>query len=120
MMDAHNKTIGAIAEQKAQDYLCSQGLRLIMQNYRCAFGEIDLIMRDLNQDIVFIEVRSRSSAYFGSALESVTRHKQKKIIKTALYFLQQQNWLTLSYRFDVIGLCQGQLQWIKNAFTADF
>jgi putative endonuclease len=69
---------------------------------------------------VFVEVRSRSHTLYGSPLESVTRTKQRKILKTATYFLKQRNWLTkFDCRFDVIGISQQNFEWIKHAFTAD-
>jgi putative endonuclease len=111
------KSKGDLAEQKACDFLQSQGLQLIIRNYRCRYGEIDLIMHDKN-DIVFVEVRSRACSDYGHPEESVNRHKQKKILHTALYFLQEKNTLdTIDCRFDVIGLLNNQIEWIKDAFT---
>ncbi|MEO8400485.1 MAG: YraN family protein [Gammaproteobacteria bacterium] len=113
------KKTGQLAEQKAYLFLRAQGLELIAKNYSCARGEIDLIMRD-GQDIVFVEVRSRKQADYGDAIESVTVSKQKKILHTSMHFLQQRNWLNkVNWRFDVIGICHDDLEWIKDAFTAD-
>jgi len=113
------KQLGDAAEKQACRFLTARGLRLIEENYRCFRGEIDLIMQD-NEDIVFVEVRSRSSIKYGSAADSVTKTKQKKIIATATYFLQQKNWLHKTHsRFDIVGIQNTQFDWIKNAFTAD-
>jgi putative endonuclease len=112
----NKKQMGDIAEQKACDFLEAKGLKLITRNYRCLYGEIDLIMQD-GEDIVFVEVRSRTYSDYGFAEETVDHHKQKKLLKTASYFLQQKNWLdTVDCRFDVIGFLNSNIQWIKDAF----
>ena len=110
---------GQRAEENAYQYLRAQGLKLITRNYRCFSGEIDLIMQD-NDYLVFVEVRSRNRTDYGTACESVTWKKQSKIIKTAMYFLQQKKeWHTLHLRFDIIGISANQIEWIKDAFSAD-
>lgn len=88
-MVVHRKKLGYHAEQRACEFLQAQGLTLITQNYQTRLGEIDLIMRDGN-DIVFIEVRSRAKNAYGNAIESINKTKQRKIVKTALFFLQQK------------------------------
>jgi len=117
-----SQEIGLIAEQHARAYLTAQGMQWVMSNYRCRWGEIDLIMRD-GPYLVFIEVRSRVSAEFGGAIESITRQKQRKILKTAThYMIAHHVYHSCSARFDVLSL-QGvtqQIEWIKNAFGADF
>lgn len=112
--------LGTQAEQAALQYLQQQGLRRVENNYRCKLGEIDLIMRD-GKTLVFVEVRARRNNRFGLPIETVAASKQKKLIRTALYYLQQHK-LDTPCRFDVIGIDHGsepvQLQWIKNAFQA--
>lgn len=117
-----SQTIGYVAEEQARQYLSEQGLTWIASNFRCKLGEIDLIMRD-GMYLVFIEVRQRSAKSHGSALESVTRSKQQKLIKTALYYLQTNRLLDKqACRFDVLSLDGAPLQmaWVKNAFGLDF
>ncbi len=112
---------GKYAEILACHYLQQQNLKLISQNYHCRRGEIDLIMQD-QQTLVFIEVRYRKNAYFGSALESVNHAKQQKIITTAEYYLLQNKDDYSDYRFDVIAIMPTQanadpeITWVKNAF----
>lgn len=110
---------GYIAEDLACDYLLRQGLRWRASNYRSRLGEIDLIMQD-GTYIIFVEVRARSSAYYGAALETVTTTKQRKIIKAATYYLQSYALLEqYPSRFDVVAL-QGNpptIRWIQNAFA---
>ena len=113
------KQLGNLAEQKACDFLQTQGLILLMRNYHCMTGEIDLIMRE-GEDIVFIEVRSRATSCYGSAVESVNKTKQKKLIKSALLYLKNQHWLNkVGFRFDIIGVSGSKIDWIKNAFSAE-
>jgi len=116
------REIGQQAEQYACEYLENQGLKLLARNYRCALGEIDLIMRDEQNTVVFIEVRKRSHPHFATAIESVTHNKQRKIIKTATHYLQKQNWFDkVTCRFDIVGLSKDEVEWIKDAFsTEDF
>lgn len=111
------RSIGQQAENAACAFLEKKGLKLLIRNYHCKLGEIDLIMQD-NEDIVFIEVRKRMHADFASALESVTYTKQQKIIKTATFFLQNKGWLDKACcRFDVVGLSDGRIDWVKDAFS---
>lgn len=111
---------GLAAEATARDYLVAQGMQWVESNYRCRLGEIDLIMRDDN-NLVFVEVRSRASNVYGGAIESITYGKQQKLLKTAsLYLLAHRLQDNVAARFDVISI-EGkppQLTWIKNAFGA--
>lgn len=115
---------GQSAEQKARLFLQTKGFRFVEQNYTCRYGEIDLIMRD-RDDIVFVEVRSRSRIDYGHAAETINGSKQTKLIKTATHFLQKKEWLyKVSSRFDIVALQlvagKWQLDWIKNAFLARY
>lgn len=111
--------IGNKAEKAAEQYLKSQGLAVLERNYHCKMGEIDLIMLDKN-DLVFIEVRHRTSQAFGGALSSITYAKQQKIWRTAQhYLLNSLQEFDCEYRFDVVAF-EGNLQqvrWIKSAFV---
>ncbi len=109
---------GREAEQRACIFLQERGLRLIERNYRTPLGEIDLIMAD-KDILVFIEVRSRASCRFGDPLETVNRHKQNRLVKTAARYLQQhRQWATRRCRFDVVSLTPDSApHWVPNAFT---
>ncbi len=113
------QTIGQLAEQKACDFLTAKGLQLKTRNYRCKLGEIDLIMQD-QHEIVFVEVRFRTHIEYGDAIESIDVYKQKKIIHSALNYLQKHYLLDKTdSRFDVIGFSNGHINWIKDAFSYD-
>jgi len=111
-------------EDQARRYLSARGLELLESNYRCRFGEIDLIMRDA-QTLCFIEVRFRSSLDFGGASASITVAKQRRIIKAALFYLSAQHQkLDQAMRFDALLIQQqakGKLDynWIQGAFYAE-
>lgn len=108
---------GSDAEQLAVSYLQRQRLVLVAQNYRCRFGEIDLIMRD-GSVLVFIEVRMRTSEQFGGAAASITPSKQAKLLRTARHYLSEINGEP-PCRFDAVllsGTAGQAIEWIKNAF----
>ena len=112
-----SQKIGFAAEKYASDYLQKQGLKLVESNYSCRVGEIDLIMRD-GEFLVFIEVRARTVATYGNALESVNYFKQKKLIKAASYYLLTKKQTNSPCRFDVFALdgVKPTISWVKNAF----
>jgi putative endonuclease len=112
---------GDAAESHAWHWLIQQGLRPVKRNYRCRLGEIDLILLD-GDTLAFVEVRRRKNQTFGGAAQSVTYHKQQKIIKTAQHFLMSHpNYQSLAARFDVIAYESAPEEiapiWYKGAFT---
>jgi putative endonuclease len=107
--------LGQTAETRAEAFLKTRGLTLVARNWRCRFGEIDLVMRD-GATLVFIEVRLRSRADFGGAAASVTPAKQKKLLAAARQYLTTLKTLP-PCRFDVVALSgDGAPEWIRNAF----
>ena len=109
---------GEQAEALALRYLQSKGLKLIAQNYRCRYGEIDLIMRD-GKTTVFTEVRLRKSNAFGGALASVDGNKQRRILTAARHYLSEQRGVP-PCRCDVLlmsDISEQSIEWIQNAFT---
>jgi len=109
--------IGKFIEDKACHYLAQQGLKLLTRNFLCKMGEIDLIMQD-KYDLVFVEVRYRQSDDYGDGIESITWHKQKKIINAANTYLSKYKISeNVGCRFDVIAVSSKQeIDWIKDAF----
>jgi putative endonuclease len=110
---------GTLAENFAALFLQRNGLILLHRNYRCRYGEIDLILQE-GSTLVFAEVRLRSRNDFGGAAASITPSKQAKLIRTAQHYLA-----TLSHippcRFDALLLKDAQdkdIAWLKNAFGA--
>ena len=120
-----NKRKGLHYENRAKNYLVQHGLTLLKQNYRCRFGEIDLIM--LQQGVLcFIEVKYRNSVAYGGAASAISTQKQKKIAKTAMFFIAENDGLKQhSMRFDALLMQQQagnespDINWIQNAFYAE-
>ncbi len=115
---ANTQHIGQQAEQQARAYLEKAGLQHIVSNYRCRYGEIDLIMRD-QDTLIFIEVRYRKNDQFGGAAASVDFRKQQRIITTAQHYIQHQHQTASAYRFDVVAISSNSLDWIPDAFRLD-
>lgn len=115
-----SKQRGDRAEDDALKLLQQAGLRLLERNYRTpgrGGGEIDLIMREADGTLVFIEVRQRGSARHGGALASVTATKQRRLVFAARHYLLR--WPELPpCRFDVVALDAGDMNWLKGAFDA--
>ncbi len=106
---------GESAEEQAHKFLLNKGLKPVCRNYRCKQGELDLIMTD-QQTLVIIEVRFRQTDQYGSALESVTRAKQSRIIAATHRYLFAQK-TDRPVRFDVVAISgNGNVEWIQNAF----
>ena len=112
---------GAAAEVRARKHLEERGFETIDTNVFSRFGEIDIVMIK-NDEFVFVEVRQRTSTSYGSAAQSVHIYKQRKLINSARYFLQQNPEFNKYYaRFDVITIesKQNNLQWHPCAFSLD-
>ena len=118
-----NKAIGDSAESSALDWLQARGLKLLERNYRVARGprshggEIDLILRDRDGTLVFVEVRSRRNGDFGGAAASVGAVKQQRIVFAARHYLLHFA-LPPPCRFDVVTVDGGQIDWLQAAFDA--
>jgi putative endonuclease len=117
------KAVGDAAESLALAYLQRQGLVLVQRNYRVALGphargaEVDLILRERDGTLVFVEVRSRTGARHGGALASVGATKQRRIVRAAQHYLLRLPTLP-PCRFDVVAVQGDQLEWVKAAFDA--
>ena len=125
MVNKTSSTIGIETEIIACEYLCSKGLTIVCRNFLTPRGEIDIIMRDRNQ-LVFVEVRYRSSTIFGSAESSVTRHKIQKLRAASSLYLQMNKLSNkICARFDVIAMHpkpghsgEYNINWIVNIDVA--
>ena len=109
---------GADFEQMAASYLVREGFRVLARNWASKFGEVDIIAKDLDGTLVFVEVRQRISIGHGGAAASVTRAKQKKLILTAKSYIAGQAQEP-SIRFDVIAFEGEQMEHIRGAFLLD-
>ena len=111
---------GLAGQEAAEKYLQGKGCEIHARNYRVKAGEIDLVVKD-GEYIVFVEVKYRSGFRYGYPREAVGYVKQKRIMNTALHYLEQHKLADTDIRFDVVEVLeqQGQLyvSHIVNAFT---
>ncbi|MFC1837373.1 YraN family protein [Thermodesulfobacteriota bacterium] len=123
-MTFQKKKLGAKGEEIAGRYLKGRGYRIIERNYRSRLGEIDIIAEQ-GQDLVFIEVKTRTDILFGTPFESITVQKQKQLAKVALEYLGKEDIQDRPARFDVIGIRlkgvddtfhEAEIELLQNAF----
>jgi putative endonuclease len=111
--------LGKDGERIAELFLKKKGYKLVERNYRCAAGELDLVMLD-RRVIVFVEVKTRTGSGYGTPLEAVAVRKQKKMIYVAEFFLSAKKLSQREARFDVVGVswpgAQPLVEHIENAF----
>lgn len=109
---------GREAERQAAQFLEQQGLHIVARNWRCRFGEIDLVAQQ-GSTLVFVEVRARASRSFGGAAESIGFAKRRKLIAAANLFLAARE-LDGACRFDAVLIEDGKrTRWVRDAFRAD-
>jgi putative endonuclease len=117
------RAVGDAAETRALRHLQAQGLELVARNYRVArgpsarAGEVDLILRDRDGTLVFVEVRARAHTAQGGAAASVTFAKQRRVVYAAQHYLQRLGTVP-PCRFDVVAIDGPSLAWLPGAFDA--
>ena len=97
----YKQEIGQNGENVAEDYLKNAGYNIIIRNFRSNQGEIDIIAID-KQEIVFIEVKTRSNLKYGTPSEAVNQNKQNHIKNVAKYYIHVNHLYNCFIRFDVI------------------
>ena len=111
--------LGKEGERVAERYLQNKGYKVVARNYRCAGGEIDLIVLD-RRVVVFVEVKTRTGRGFGTPLEAVELRKQRRMIHAAQLFLAQKGLQQRDARFDAVGVSwagrEPVVEHIENAF----
>ena len=114
---------GDAAEARALAHLKQHGLTLVERNYRVArgpharAGEVDLILRECDGTLVFVEVRVRADARHGGAAASVGAAKRASLVLAAGHFLLRFA-APPACRFDVVAIDNGELVWLRGAFDA--
>ncbi len=98
-----SKELGKKAEELAAAFFIEKGYHILERNYRRRCGEIDLILEDRSQ-LIFVEVKARTTARFGLPQEAVTYHKQHQIIRVAQWYLQEKGYTDRRARFDVLAI----------------
>ena len=123
MAKGTSKETGDAGEAQALAYLLQQGLSLVRRNYRVARGpsarggEIDLVMREPDGTLVFIEVRTRVQQRQGGAAASIDSAKRRSLVFAAKHFLRGMSTLP-PCRFDVVAIDADRLEWLRAAFDA--
>lgn len=113
--------LGSAGERHAEEFLLKRGYVTLYRNFRTRYGEIDLVMKD-GEDMVFIEVRTKSGTRFGTPAETVGNRKIARITRMAKMFFAMRNLpADIPCRFDVIGIVMNpdgkiDIEHIRNAF----
>ena len=119
------KALGDEGEERALAHLRRAGLELVQRNYRVAGGpgrpaaEVDLILRERDGTLVFVEVKTRSSEDFGRPFSAVDRKKRRRIIRGAMAWLRMLELPDLTFRFDVVEVVASEppeVRILENAF----
>jgi putative endonuclease len=118
MLDSQGPTTvqaGASSEDRAAAFLLRHGYRIVERNFRCKVGELDIVARD-GETLVFVEVRSRRSDQYGSALDAVGVRKQQKVSRVAMLYIAWKRPRFDQARFDVVAITGGKIALIKDAW----
>lgn len=125
MFKRSKKEIGLVGEDAAIEFLKKEGYKILQKNYYCNIGEIDVIARH-KKNLVFIEVKVRSTDSFGSPEFAVSRRKRRQIVRVAETYLAHNRINDVDCRFDVVAIsCNLEkniapvIKLLKNAFQAD-
>ncbi|MBO5302833.1 MAG: YraN family protein [Lachnospiraceae bacterium] len=112
----NKRGIGTDYEKLAEEYLEAKNYQILEKNFHSRFGEIDIIARD-GEYLVFVEVKYRKSADCGNPLEAVDVKKQRRICRTALYYLHKEGYgEDTACRFDVVAFEGEERLHVENAF----
>ncbi len=116
------QALGRHGEDIAQQWYVDRGYQVVARNWRTSSGELDLVLAGEHQ-LVFCEVKTRSSDRFGSGFEAVTADKQRRICGLAMEFLREARdegvslgSATRNLRFDVVSIVAGKISVMENAF----
>ncbi|MCL1936008.1 MAG: YraN family protein [Defluviitaleaceae bacterium] len=110
---------GNLGEDIAISFLVKKNFKIITKNYYTKHGEIDIIVTD-KEYIVFVEVKYRTNKNFGSPAEAVTNNKIKKITKSAIYYISQNNIQNKDIRFDIIEITKIKNEYVINHIVDSF
>jgi putative endonuclease len=106
-MPSPRTRLGRLGEELACQFLKEKGYAILATNYRCPWGEVDIVARD-GEDLVFVEVRTRRSAGYGAPEESLTPAKVRRLLATAQDYLQNHADAEASWRIDLVCIRGGR------------
>ena len=113
--DRRNAALGSFGERRAAAHYRALGYAVLERNWRCGEGEIDLICAR-GTVLVICEVKARTGSAHGHPLEVVTPAKQRRLRRLATRYLRQQGSPWAEVRFDVVGVLDGKLDIVEDAF----
>jgi putative endonuclease len=116
-MTVERQELGKTGEDLAAAELERRGYAIVARRYRTRYGEIDIVARD-GDTLVFVEVKVRATAEYGTAVEAVTRSKQRRVVRMAEDYLVRQALTSVACRFDVVAIDGADLALVPNAFDA--
>lgn len=120
-MSLFKKTLGREGEDRAAQFLAKKGYKILERNYSTRSGEIDLVALH-NGEVVFVEVKTRTSDAYGAPELAVNPRKQLRMIKAALGYIKYKKLHQMPCRFDVVAIsaaAENEVELIQNAFEMD-
>ena len=108
------RRLGFFGEGRAVNYLKRNGYKILKRNYKCPFGEIDVIAQK-DGVVCFVEVKTRTSDYFGAPNEAVNATRQNRYKNSARYYFTNKE-IDVVVRFDIIEVTREGINHIENAF----
>lgn len=103
MIRSFHYELGQKGEATAREYLLERGYQILETNYKCEYGEIDIIAVQ-KKTLCFIEIKARSSTYYGAPAEAVGKRKQQRLIRSAEWYLSTTSKKYAECRFDVMEM----------------
>lgn len=113
MIGRGKRQIGRIGEAEARRFLIKKGYRILEMNARTVFGEIDMVAR-INKVTVFVEVKTRASSSLGPPYLSITRTKERHIVKNAIAYLKKRGLVDTYWRIDVVSVKLDNIFRVEN------
>lgn len=115
---------GQCGEEIAARHLSSEGLAILARNYRCRSGELDVVARDTDGTIVFVEVKERrTGGSHGQGFEAVGRGKRRRLLRAAQQYASRHGLYEASIRFDVVSVdwdgATPRVRWERGAFDSN-
>ncbi|OQY08195.1 MAG: YraN family protein [Fusobacteriia bacterium 4572_132] len=114
----NKRKIGTKWELIAEEEIIKKNYEILKKNYYSPYGEIDIIAKK-EKMIIFVEVKYRKNKKYGYGEEAVTKTKQKRMYYTAMDYIMKKKLKNINFRFDIIAINNGKINWIKNSIWGD-
>lgn len=118
LKNIYNKYLGELGEKISLKYLIKNKYIIIERNFKCKYGEIDIIAKK-GKEIIFIEVKTRTSNKYGEPIEAVNYEKQKHILNSASYYIFINGLNDYEIRFDIIEVLKKDKIYIKHNINCE-